>query len=158
VRPQAGSKKWIYVAGAGVAAVVVIGVLVVGGAFFMLRGKGGPAPVKPAALAEQPAAPQPTTEQPAPTAAADASATRPNGGGTVAADTTVVPGETKEATLAPLAPPANAGASTASTGSASQGASRTTPPKPAQPKPPRTNDAAADAARKRKAALDALDQ
>ncbi|HWS87794.1 MAG TPA: serine/threonine-protein kinase, partial [Pyrinomonadaceae bacterium] len=61
VRPQAGSKKWIYIAGAGVAAVVLVGVLVVGGAFFFLKGSGGPA-VKPAALNDKPAAPQPTAE------------------------------------------------------------------------------------------------
>ena len=55
-RPQSvGSKKWIYIAGAGVAAVVVLGVLVVGGAFFFSRaGRSGPAPVKPAALADKP--------------------------------------------------------------------------------------------------------
>ncbi|MFL6332672.1 MAG: protein kinase domain-containing protein [Pyrinomonadaceae bacterium] len=162
VRPQAGSKKWIYIAGAGVAAVVVIGLLVVGGAFFMLRGNGGQTPVKPASLAGKPAAPepQPTTEQPqpAPTAAADANTTKPADSGGTTADLPATSGGTQEAPLAPLDPPANAGTSTASTGSGSQGTSRTTAPKTAQPKPPRTNDAAADAARKRKAALDALDQ
>jgi serine/threonine-protein kinase len=169
VRPQAGSKKWIYIAGAGVAAVVVLGVLVVGGAFFFLRGNGGPAPVKPAALADKPAAPQPTTEQPqpAPTAAADASTTQPAdgaqtpaGGGTTA-DTTNVPGGTQGTPLAPLDPPANTGntTTTAGTSTGSQGTNRTTAPKPAQPKQPRAADSSADAARKRReAALRALDQ
>jgi serine/threonine-protein kinase len=161
-RPQAGSKKWIYIAGAGVAVVVVVGVLVVGGAFVMLRGKGGTAPVKPAALADQPAAPatQPTTEQPqpAPTAAADASNTQPANGGTPA-DTTAVPGGTTEVPLAPLGPPANAGTTTAGTSSTTQGTSRTAAaPKPAQPKPPRANDSADAARKRREAALRALDQ
>src|SRR5205085_7840979 len=59
VRPQAGSKKWIYIAGVGIAAVVFIGVLVAGGAFYFLRGNGGSTTVKPAALADKPAAPEP---------------------------------------------------------------------------------------------------
>ena len=162
VRPQAGSKKWVYIAGAGVAAVVVVGVLVVGGAFFMLRGKGGPAPVKPAALADQPAAPptQPTAAQPAPAAATDASNTQPANGGAAAADTPAVPGGTTGVPLAPLDPPAGAGTSTAGTGSAgSQGTNRTAAaPKPAQPKPPRPNDSAEAARKRREAALRALDQ
>jgi serine/threonine-protein kinase len=158
VRPQgSGSKKWIYIAGAGIAAAIVVGVLVVGGAFFMLRGKGGTTPVKPAALADQPAAPQPTTEQPqpAPTAAADAPTTPPGGGTT--ADLPTPPGGAQDSPLAPLDPPANGGTSTAGTGT--QGTGRTAAPKPAPPKPPRSNDAAADAARRRReAALRALDQ
>ncbi|MBV8857303.1 MAG: serine/threonine protein kinase [Acidobacteria bacterium] len=164
VKPQAGSKKWIYIAGAGVAALVVVGVLVVGGAFLLLRGKGGPEPVKPAALADKPAAPatQPTTEQPqpAPTAAADASNTQPVKSGGTPADTTAVPGGTTEVPLAPLDPPASAGTSTAGTGSTTQGTSRTTAaaPKPAQPKPPRANDSADAARKRREAALRALDQ
>jgi serine/threonine-protein kinase len=163
VRPQAsGSKKWIYIAGAGVAAVLILGVFVVGGAFFILRGNKAPQPVKPAALAEQPAAPapQPTAEQPA---AADANTTQPagdaqapNGGGGTTVDTTLPSAGSKEAPLAPLDPPASSGSSTASSGS--QGTSRTTAPKTTQPKPPKSNDSAAEAARKRKAALDALDQ
>ena len=160
VRPQAGSKKWIYIAGAGVAAVVVLGVLVVGGAFFAFRGKSEPTPVKPAALAEEPAkpAPQPTTEQPA---AADATTKpagdtqAPNGGGTAPSDTTALPpaGGSNEPPLAPIEQPA----STAGSGSASQGSARTTP-RPAQPKPPKSNDSADAARRRREAALRALDQ
>ncbi|HEX8149090.1 MAG TPA: serine/threonine-protein kinase [Pyrinomonadaceae bacterium] len=168
VRPQkSGGRKWVYVAGAGVAAAVVIGVLVVGGAFFMLRGKGGTTPVKPAALADQPAAPapQPTVGQPAAPAAADATTTQPaggaqapNGGGGTTADTTLPPAGTKESPLAPLDPPASQGTA-ASSGSASQGTPRTASvPKSTQPKPPKQNDSAEAARRKREAALRALDQ
>ena len=162
VRPQSsGSKKWIYIAGAGVAAVVVIGVLVVGGAFFVFRGKSAPEPVKPAALAEQPAAPQPTTEQPTTPAAADATqpASAPTGGGTAPPDTTALPPGTgsRETPLAPIEPPASNGTSTAGSGSTAQGAARTTP-RPAQPKPPKSNDSADAARKRREAALRALDQ
>ncbi|MFL6253861.1 MAG: protein kinase domain-containing protein [Pyrinomonadaceae bacterium] len=160
VRPQSsGSKKWIYIAGAGVAAVVIVGVLVVGGAFFFLRGKSAPTPVKPAALAEKPAepAPQPKTEQPT---AADATTTQaPNDGGTTPPDTTALPSSgTKETPLAPIEPPVSSGTATDSAASASQGTARTTTPKTSQPKPPKQTDSA-DAARKRhEAALRALDQ
>jgi eukaryotic-like serine/threonine-protein kinase len=164
VRPQgSGSKKWVYIAGAAVAVVVVFGVLAVGGAFFFLRGNGGPTPVKPAALADKPAAPQPTAEQPAAPAAADAAATQPGGGATTS-DTTALPSDgSKDATLAPLDPPASSGGSTAGAGSGSQGTPRTattTAPRTAQPKapPPRQNDSAEAARRKREAALRALDQ
>jgi serine/threonine-protein kinase len=157
VRPQSsGSKKWIYIAGAGVAAVVVLGVLVVGGAFFAFRGKS--APVKPAALAEQPAqpTPQPTTEQPTTPAAAEA--TQPNGG-TAPPDTTALPSSgTRETPLAPIEAPASSGTSTAGSGSTAQGTSRTSTPRPAQPKPPKQNDAADAARKRREAALRALDQ
>ena len=164
VRPQGSrSKKWLYIAGAGVAAVVVIGVLAVGGVFVMLRGKGGEAPVKPAALADQPAA-QPTVEQPAAPPAADAATTQPAGDaqapnfGGAAPDTTALPPTdgAKEATLAPLDPPASAGTSTASSGS--QATNHSTAPKPVQPKPPKPNDSADAARKRREAALRALDQ
>ncbi len=160
VKPQgSGSKKWVYIAGAAVAAVVVLGVLAVGGAFFFLRGNSGPAPVKPAALADKPVAPQPTAEQPAAPAAADTTATQPGGGATTS-DTTALPTDgSKDATLAPLEPPASSGGSTASSGSTSQGTSRTTTaPRTTQPKPPRQTDSAEAARRKREAALRALDQ
>ncbi|MBV9927948.1 MAG: serine/threonine protein kinase [Acidobacteria bacterium] len=165
VRPQAGSKKWIYIAGAGVAAVVVLGVIVVGVAFFVLKpsGPGGKPPVKPAALADQPAAPQPSAEQPQPAptaAAADASTTQPSNGGATTADTTNVPGGKQETTLAPLDPPANAGNTTTAGTGTQQGNGRAAAPRPpAQPRQPRASDSSADAARKRRdAALRALDQ
>lgn len=159
VRPQpSGNKKWLYIGGAGVAAVVVLGVLVVGGAFFFLRGNSGSAPVKPAALADKPAAPQPTAEQPATPAAADAT-TQPNGGGTTPDTTALPPDGTKETTLAPIEPPASSGGSTAGSGAGSQGTTRTTTaPRTTQPKPPRQTDSAEAARRKREAALRALDQ
>ena len=150
---SAGGKKWIYIGGAAVAAVLVVGVLVVAGAFFAF--KGGPGgkkePLKPAALAEEPAKPaaQPA-EQPA---------AAPQPPATVApTDTTVA--QPSGTTVIPIEPPAGGG--TPSSGSASQGASRAAaaPPKPAQPKPaqPKQNDAAEAARRKREAALRALDQ
>ena len=163
VRPQSsGSKKWIYIAGAGVAVVVIFGVLVVGGAFVFLRGNSAPTPVKPAALAEQPAAPQPTTEQPAAPVAADTT-TQPAGdvqapnGGTTPPDTTALPSSgTRETPLAPIEPPASSG--TATDASASQGTARTTAPRTTQPKPPKQNDSADAARKRREAALRALDQ
>ncbi|HEX8282968.1 MAG TPA: protein kinase [Pyrinomonadaceae bacterium] len=154
----AGSKKWIYVAGAGVAAVVALGVVVVAVAYFALSGKKKAAePVKPAALAEEPAkpAPQPTAEQApqtVPLPPADASAGQPSTGG----DLTVAP--PAGTALTPIDTPA---ASAPASGSSQQGASRTAAqPKPAQPKPapPKQNDAAEAARRKREAALRALDQ
>jgi serine/threonine-protein kinase len=165
---SSGSKKWIYIAGAGVAAVIVLGVLVVGGAFFVLR-KGTPEPVKPAALAEEPAkpAPQPTAEQPAAPPAADATqpaaadAQTPSGGTTAPPDTTALPGSTTDTKLAPLDPPASSGSSTVGSGSNPLGGTRTAAqPKPAQPKPaqPKQNDSAEAARRKREATLRALDQ
>ncbi|HEY0174333.1 MAG TPA: protein kinase [Pyrinomonadaceae bacterium] len=155
-----GGKKWIYVAGAGVAAVVALGVVVVAVAFFALKGSNqGKAPVKPAALAEEPArpAPQPTVEPSAQTAPlpADAAAGQPpagqpsTGGGATPAGTS----------LTPIDLPAGGG--TTSAGSASQGASRpASQPKAAQPKAaqPKQNDAADAARKKREAALRALDQ
>jgi serine/threonine-protein kinase len=162
-KPQ-GSKKWVYIAGAGVAAVVVFGVLAVGGAFFVLR-KGTPAPVKPAALAEEPAKPaaQPTTEQPAAPPAADAAAAQPAAdaqapaGGAPAPPAATAPSAgTRETTVVPLDPPASSGASTA--GSASQGSTRGAAQRPAQPKPPKQNDSAEAARKRREAALRALDQ
>ncbi|MCA1619413.1 MAG: protein kinase [Acidobacteria bacterium] len=157
----AGSKKWIYIAGAGVAALVVLGVVVVAGAFFAFSGsKKAAEPVKPAALAEEPAkpAPQPTAEQAPQTSPADAAASQPATGQPATGGTT-------DATLAKpsgtaLAPIDQPSGGTASTGSTSQGAARTAAaqPKPAQPKP-KQSDASADAARrKREAALRALDQ
>jgi serine/threonine protein kinase len=152
-----GSKKWIYIAGAGVAAVVVLGVLVVGVAFVALRGKKAPDPVRPAALAEEPAklSPQPTAQPPA-------DGTQTPNGGIGAGDAPALPSATQETPLAPIEQPAG-GTQTAGSGTSSQGSGRTasTPktPAPAQPKAPRQNDASAEAARKRReAALRALDQ
>jgi serine/threonine-protein kinase len=159
---QGGGKKLIYVAGAGIAAVVVLGVVVVAVAFFALKGSnGGKAPVKPAALAEEPAkpAPQPTAEQTqqpqtVPLSPADSAGQPGTGQPSTGGDMTVAP--PAGTALAPIDPPAGGG-----TGSTSQGASRAaSQPKAAQPKPaqPRQNDAAEAARRKREAALRALDQ
>ena len=160
----AGSKKWIYVAGAGIAAVVLLGVVVVAVAFFAFSGsKKTPEPVKPAALAEEPAKPatQPTAEpatQTAPLPPADAATTtgQPSTGG---GDVTVSPPPANTG-LVPIEPPAASG-STGSAGSGSQGATRTaSQPKQTQTRPaqPKQNDSAEAARRKREAALRALDQ
>jgi eukaryotic-like serine/threonine-protein kinase len=158
----AGSKKWIYIGAAAVAAVLVLGVMVVGVGIFALSGsKKGQEPVKPAALAEEPSkpAPQPTTEQApqtAPLPAADAATGQPSGGAPATGgttDTTLAP--PAGTGLAPIEPPAG-GNSTASSGS--QGGSRPAQqPKPAQSKPKQADSADA-ARRKREAALRALDQ
>jgi serine/threonine-protein kinase len=148
----AGSKKWLYVAGAGVAAVVLLGVVVVGAALFAF--KGGPGgkkePVKPAALAEEPAKPaaQPA-EQPQP-----APPTAPSG---TTAEQPAAVAPTAPPAVVPIEQPASAGGQTAAAGS--QGASRTAqqPKTPAPPKPKPADSG--DAARKRReAALRALDQ
>jgi hypothetical protein len=151
----AGGKKWIYIAGAGVAAVVALGVVVVVVAVFALSGtKKGKEPVKPAALAEEPAKPatQPA-EQPQP-AAADA-AGQPAGG--AATDMTVAPNSNGTA-LAPIEQPAGGNTVTAPTTN-SQGASRAAQQQPrlTQSKP-KQSDSADAARRKREAALRALDQ
>jgi serine/threonine-protein kinase len=163
VRPQSGSRKWIIIAGAGVAAVVVFGVLVVGGAFVFLKGSGGPAPVKPAALNDKPAppAPQPTAEQPAAADAGTAPLPADGGqaaGGGAATDAALPSAGAKEQPLAPLDPPAASGSSGAGAGTTTQGTVRPAQPKPAQPRQPRSNDAAEAARKRREAALRALDQ
>jgi len=151
----AGSKKWIYIAGAAVAAVLVLGVMVVGVGIFALSGPSkGKEPVKPAALAGEPAKPatQPTEQTPPAAPTADAAAgTQPAGGTT---DATLAP--PSGTTLAPIEQPVGGGTVPAS-GSTSQGTSRPAQQKPAQPKP-RQADSADAARRKREAALRALDQ
>jgi serine/threonine-protein kinase len=161
---SAGGKKWVYIAGAGVAAVVLLGVLVVGGAFFAFSGsKKAQEPLKPAALAEEPAKPAPQPEQPAvPAAPAAADAGQPAGGGQpqtppATTDLPAAPGGTGTA-LAPIEPPAAGNTSTAGTGSASQGASRTAAKAPAPPKQPKQADSGDAARKRREAALRALDQ
>jgi serine/threonine-protein kinase len=152
---SSGNRKWIYIGGAAVAGVLVIGVMVVGLGIFALSGSNkGKAPVKPAALAEEPVkpAPQPTAEPQTP-APADAANGQPAGGAPATGattDMTVAPGS-KGTTLAPIDPPAGGNTVTTS------GASRPAQPRPTQPKP-RQSDAADAARRKREAALRALDQ
>jgi serine/threonine-protein kinase len=155
----AGNRKWLYIGGAGVAAVLVLGVVVVVGAFFAFSGsKQGKAPVKPAALAEEPVRPAPPPAEPAPPAAPAADAAGQPAGGAeapVAADVTVAP-DSKGTALTPVVTPAGGGSAS---GSTSQGASRPAQPRPAptQSKPKQADSA--DAARKkREAALRALDQ
>ncbi|HEX8559579.1 MAG TPA: protein kinase [Pyrinomonadaceae bacterium] len=160
-----GGKKWLYIAGAGVAAVVVLGVVVVGAALLAFSGsKQGNQPVKPAALAEEPAkpAPQPTVEQvpqTVPLPPADAAAGQPGAGQPAAGgDMTVAP--PSGTALAPIDPPAAGGGSNASAGSQAGARPAAQQPRPAQPRPaqPKQNDSAEAARRKREAALRALDQ
>ena len=154
----AGSKKWLYIAGASVAAVAVLVVLVAGVGIFALSGsKKSQEPVKPAALAEEPAKPAPPpAEQPQPAPTADAAAA---GQPAEAPAPPAIEVQGPQGTaLAPIQPPAGGNTSVAASGSTSQGASRTAPkPPPAQPKPKPADSG--DAARKRReAALRALDQ
>ena len=148
----AGSKKWIYIGGAAVAAVLVLGVIVVGVGIFAFSGSNkGKAPVKPAALAEEPVkpAPQPTTAPAADAAAQPAGGTQPTGGTT---DMTVAP--PAGTSLAPIEPPAGGGTVTTS---GTQGGTRPAQQRPVQSKP-KQSDSADAARRKREAALRALDQ
>jgi serine/threonine-protein kinase len=150
----AGSKKWIYIGGAAVAAVLFLGVMVVGVGIFALSGsKKGKEPVKPAALAEEPVkpAPQPTAEQTqapqtVPLPPADAAGSAPATGG----DTTLAP--PTGTSLTPVDPPAGS-SPTASSGSRPAQQQQ----RPAQSKPKQADSADA-ARRKREAALRALDQ
>jgi hypothetical protein len=161
-RPQAtGSKKWIYIAGAGVAAVLFLGVMVVGGAFFFLGGNKAPTPVKPAALAEEPVkpTPQPTTEQPAPAAADATGVQAPNGGGSPP-DTTALPSGTKETPLTPLDPPSTGGTTAISSGSRTATPRAAPTPKPRAAPTPKPSGACncANPQGARCRALCALDQ
>jgi serine/threonine-protein kinase len=155
----AGSRKWVYIAGAGVAAVVALFVVVGAVAFFAF--KGGPGgkkePVKPAALAEDSAKPaaQPAEQPQAPQPAADAGTQPP----AATTDMTVAP-QPSGTTLAPIEQPAAPGARETA-GSASQGSTPRAAQQPKQPaqQRPKPADSGADAARKRReAALRALDQ
>ncbi|PYS97871.1 MAG: hypothetical protein DMF65_10785 [Acidobacteria bacterium] len=135
---------WVHFAGAGVAVILFVGV-VIGVAVFALSGSKKTAqPVKPTALTEQPSrpAPQPTDQQAAPSTQGVTDqttvGTQPVGG------TTVLPVENTTAPVVATEAPA-------------QGPNRTTTKAPAQPKKT-DSTAAAERERKRKAALDALNQ
>ena len=136
---------WVHFAGAGVAVILFVGV-VIGVAVFALSGSKKTAqPVKPTALTEQPSrpAPQPTDQQAAPSTQGVTDqttvGTQPVGG------TTVLPVENTTAPVVATEAPA-------------QGPNRTTTKAPAQPKKTDSAAAAAERERKRKAALDALNQ
>ncbi|MDT7806962.1 MAG: eukaryotic-like serine/threonine-protein kinase [Acidobacteriota bacterium] len=145
---------WVHFAGAGAAALVVMGVIV-GIAFFAFSGsKKAKEPLKPASLAEEPSkpTPQPTEQQPQPV-----QPTTPADGG----DQTTVGTQTPVgSTGIPVEHPPSVSTPVAASDSPTQGTSRTAQSKPAQAKPAQAKPAdAGDAARKRReAALRALDQ
>jgi serine/threonine protein kinase len=155
VRQQSsGGKKWVLFAGAGLAAVVVLGVIVVGVALFAFSGsKKGKEPVKPAALAEEPKpTPQPS-EQPSQTSEPTQAAQPTSPGSGSNATDAQVPGATTGGTaVIPVEQPASSGT----------GSPRTVQKQPTQRAPaaqqPRQTDAAEAARKKREAALRALDQ
>ena len=135
---------WVHFAGAGVAVILFVGV-VIGVAVFALSGsKKTTQPVKPAALTEQPSkpAPQPTGQQAAPSTQGVTDQTTV---GTQPVGTTVLPVENPNGTTPVVATEAPA-----------QGPNRAATKAPAQPK--KVDSAAAERERKRKAALDALNQ
>jgi serine/threonine protein kinase len=141
---------WVHFAGAGALALVAVAVVVGLSIFALTSGsKKGKEPVKPAALAEEPAKPAPQpTEQPA----QPAPPTTPAGG---LDQTTVGTPQTPGGgtSVVPVGQPPTVAASE------SQGASRAAQKAPAQSKPKPADTGAADAARKRReAALRALDQ
>jgi serine/threonine protein kinase len=148
---------WVHYAGAGVAALLVVG-LVVGLLAFALTRGNKVEPVRPKALTEESKpAPQPVTPtQPGGTAQGSANTSSTGDAGSTTG--TLPPPKPTE--VVPVAP-----AETSSTGDAGrQSAARAAaPPKQAAPARPR-NDAAAseaaasEAARRRKAALNALNQ
>jgi serine/threonine protein kinase len=128
---------WVHFAGAGVAVVVVVGVVITVAAFALYGSKKANQPAKPASLTEQPskpAQPQPT-QQAAPPAADQTTV------GTQTGDTNVIPIEKPVATAPAVA---------------TEGPSRATPKPPSQPK--KADSSAAERERRRKAALDALNQ
>jgi len=135
---------WVHFAGAGVAVLLFVGV-VIGVAVFALSGSKKPTqPVKPTALTEQPSrpAPQPTDQQAAPSTQG-------------VTDQTTVGAQPPGTTVLPVENP-NGTAPVVATEAPAQGPNRTTTKAPAQPK--KTDSAAAERERKRKAALDALNQ
>ncbi|PYS81550.1 MAG: hypothetical protein DMF67_16415 [Acidobacteria bacterium] len=152
---------WVHYAGAGIAALLVIGVIVGLAAFALTRGNKVE-PVKPKALTEESKpAPQPVApEQPAAPSqlgdTAQGSANTPSTGDAAGSNGTLAPPKPTE--VVPVAPAETS--STGEAGSRQSAARAAAPPKqpaPAAKQPPR-NDATADAAKRRKAALNALDQ
>jgi serine/threonine-protein kinase len=163
--PQQPAKKkgltWIHFAGAGVAALFLIGILV-GVGLFVFWGRKTET-VKPSAL-NQPSAPQPTAQatepspQPTTESASQPSAppqnqptsSQPSGGDSA---------QTPPAGYVPITPTDSSPASDKQT--AESGRRTSTPRQPTAPTAPpkaRGGDDAAERARKRQAAIDALNQ
>jgi serine/threonine-protein kinase len=160
---QQSAKKstWIYFVGAGVAAVVIIGLLIGVGAFVLLSRPKPPEPVRPASLTDQPAskpaqpAEQPTQQVEQPTQPTEQQQPAPG-----ATDQTTVGTQTGTTTALPVEQPAPR--TSAAPEAPSQRAEKKAPSQSQpQQRKPADNGAAAAAAereRKRKAALNALDQ
>jgi serine/threonine protein kinase len=161
---QQGAKKatpWLYIAGGGVALVIVAGIII-GVAVFVIasRSKKTGEPAKPSALTEESKPSQQPTTQPSQQQQADTTAPTTTTTTTTGADqtnvgaqqpgTAVIPVEQKPASSAPVA---------ASEGP-SQSSSRPAAQRPASPPPsrPKQADSASDAKKRRDAALRALDQ
>jgi serine/threonine protein kinase len=151
---------WVHFAGAGVAVLLVVGVAVGLLAFVLTRGNKVE-PLKPKALTEETKpSPQPTaaTDQPAaPTQPTQSDAAQGSTGTPSTGDTgsaSVPPSKPTE--IVPVAPVETSSSGDAGRQTAGRNAA---PPKPTAPaQKPRGNDASADAAKRRKAALNALDQ
>jgi serine/threonine protein kinase len=156
--PQPAQKKkgltWVHFAGMGVAALFLVGIVAAVGLFFIYGRKTEP--VKPSAL-NTPAAPQPTAQapQPSPDTASQSPAppttTQPSA--PQSGDST----QTPPAGYVPLAPSDSSAGGDKQTAESGKRPSAPKPSQPAAPRP-RNDDSAAEAARKRKAALDALNQ
>ena len=149
------SLTWVHFAGAGVAALVVLGVVIGLGVFALSGSNKGKEPVKPASLAEEPSKPAaPPVEQPS---QAETQTTQPAGGsGTNAADAQVPGASPAGTTVIPIEQPPPAGGTVATSGS-TQGSSRPAQKAPAQAKP-KPADSGEAARKRREAALRALDQ
>ena len=148
---------WVHYAGAGVAALLVVGV-VVGLAVFALTRGNKVEPVKPKALTEDSKpAPQPTAaEQPAAPTQTQGGTAQGSTGTPSAGDNggTNVPPPSKTEVV-PVTPVETSSTGDAGRQSAGRNAAQ---PKPSAPAQRPRNDAPADAAKRRKAALNALDQ
>jgi serine/threonine-protein kinase len=163
--PQQAAKKkgltWVHFAGAGVAALFLIGILVGVGVFVLWPRKVEP--VKPSAL-NQPSVPQPTaqTTEPTPqptTESASQPSAPPQNQSTSSQSTGGDSTQTPPAGYVPLTPTDSSGSGDKQT--AESGKRTNTPAAPKQPAAPpkaRGNDEAAERARKRQAAIDALNQ
>lgn len=155
---------WVHFAGAGVAALVVL-VVLVGGTLFALSGsKKTPAAAPPSALNEKPAT-QPTAPESASEPQQPTTSTQASGGSDSPSDVSSGNSSTEIIPVNPGTPStADSGGSRQSVGGSRPAASTSAPaPRAAAPAPaprPRNNDAAAAAAAaaKRKKTLDALDQ
>jgi serine/threonine protein kinase len=165
------SLTWVHFAGAGVAALLFVGVLAGAAIYFVSRGTAEP--VKPAALNQpepgaQPSA-QPTAAasepQPSPETASQPSPTpqeqTPSSGsqGTPGGGTDFTQSPPPNFEPLPTPPGGTSGGDRQTADSARQHAPKPSQPAAAAPKPRNTgNDAAAEAARRRAAAKAALDQ